>query len=133
MEEQKFGIENLKKIVAFGCDLTKQINQSLEDGWQWTDAFSFVDEIATIPGVVKSIPAVKQELDAAREEQKLYTSGQFMDTLREGRATSAEKSGDAPRAQRIRSTKQTQGMGESGRDEKGRKRFSKGGYVKYGK
>ena len=40
MEEQKFGIENLKKIVAFGCDLTKQINQSLEDGWQWTDAIN---------------------------------------------------------------------------------------------
>ena len=48
MEEQKFGIENLKKIVAFGCDLTRQVNQSLEDGWQWTDAFSFVDEIASV-------------------------------------------------------------------------------------
>lgn len=79
-------------------------------------------------------PAVKQELDAAREEQKQYTAGQSMDALREGRASSAERSGDEARAQRIRSTKQTQGMGETGRDEKGsRKRFSKGGYVKYGK
>ena len=81
MEEQKFGIENLKKIVAFGCDLTKQINQSLEDGWQWTDAISFVDEIATIPGVVKSIPAVKQELSelslAEREELLNYIVEKF--------------------------------------------------------
>ena len=81
MEEQKFGIENLKKIVAFGCDLTRQINQSLEDGWQWTDAFSCVDEIATIPGVVKSIPAVKQELSelslAEREELLNYIVEKF--------------------------------------------------------
>lgn len=70
-----FGIENLKKLVGFGCDLAKQIASSLSDGWQWTDAFSFVDEIAAIPGVVKSFPAIKQELTdlSAEERAELHT------------------------------------------------------------
>lgn len=66
----QFGIDNLKKIISFGCDLTKQINSALADGWQWTDAFSFVDEIAALPGVIKSIPAIKQELSELSEEEK---------------------------------------------------------------
>lgn len=67
---QNFGIENLKKLVGFGCDLTKQMAESLADGWQWTDAFAFIDEISAIPGVVKSIPAVKQELTDLTAEEK---------------------------------------------------------------
>lgn len=68
--EQLFGIENLKKMVKFGCDLTKQINTSLADGWQWTDALAFIDEVAAIPGVVKSLPAVKKELSELSGEEK---------------------------------------------------------------
>lgn len=67
---EKFGIENLKKLLAFGCAFAAQIASSLADGFQWTDAFGFVDEAALIPGVVKSIPAVKQELaDLSAEER----------------------------------------------------------------
>jgi len=65
-----FGIENLKKLVKFACDFTKQAASSLADGWQWTDAFAFVDEMASIPGVIKSLPAVKQEIaDLSAEER----------------------------------------------------------------
>lgn len=60
--DAKFGIENLKKLVKFSCDLTKQMADSLKDGWQWTDAFLFINEASQIPGVVKSLPAIKQEL-----------------------------------------------------------------------
>lgn len=70
MEEQKFGIENLKKLILLGCNLTKQINSSLADGWQWTDFFSFVNEIAALPGVIKSIPAIKDELSELSKEEK---------------------------------------------------------------
>ena len=71
-------------------------------------------------------PNVKKDLDSAREEQKLYDSGQFMDDMREGRAQKAETKGDEGRAKRIRSSKQTQGLGETGRDKEGKK-FFKGG------
>lgn len=68
---EKFGVENIKKLLKFGCDLTKQINDSSADGWQWTDSFSFIDEIREIPGVVKALPQVKQELtDLSEEERK---------------------------------------------------------------
>lgn len=76
-----YGIEALKKMVKFACDLTKQINSSLADGWQWTDAISFVDEISAIPGVVKSFPAIKQELadltPEEREELHAYIVAEF--------------------------------------------------------
>lgn len=65
-----FGIENIKKLVKFGCDLTKQIAVSLGDGWQWTDALSFIDEVSAIPGVVKSFPAIKQELAELSTEER---------------------------------------------------------------
>jgi len=65
-----FGIDNLKKIVGFACGLTKQISESLKDGWQWTDALSFVDEISAIPGAIKSLPAVKQEIADLSEDEK---------------------------------------------------------------
>jgi hypothetical protein len=68
------GIENLKKLVKFSCDLTKQIVESTEDGIQWTDLFSFVDEAAQIPGIGKSFPQVKAELAdlTAEERQELH-------------------------------------------------------------
>ncbi len=68
------GIENLKKLIKFGCDLTKQISTSLADGWQWTDAFAFLDEIAAAPGVVKTFPEIKKELDdlTLEERAELY-------------------------------------------------------------
>lgn len=65
-----YGIENLKKLVKFGCDLTRQITTALADGWQWTDALGFINEIAAIPGVVKSIPAIQQELKDLTPEER---------------------------------------------------------------
>lgn len=70
-----FGIENLKKVVKFACDFTKQAATSLSDGWQWTDVFAFVDEMATVPGVIKSLPVVKKELAdlSIAERAELYS------------------------------------------------------------
>lgn len=65
-----YGIENLKKLVKFGFELTKQIATANADGWQWTDALSFVDEIAAIPGVVKSFPEIQNELSDLTKEER---------------------------------------------------------------
>lgn len=78
---QKYGVENLKKFLKFACDLTKQIATSTADGWQWTDALSFIDEAAAIPGVVKNFGAIKQELSelspSEREELHAYLVEEF--------------------------------------------------------
>lgn len=68
------GIENLKKLVRFPLELTKQIAESTADGWQFTDLFQFVDELASVPGIVKSwkdIAAEIKEVDPL-ERQELY-------------------------------------------------------------
>lgn len=72
---QTFGVENLKKLIKFSCDFTEQIADALSDGkFSWTESFGFVDEVMQIPGVVKSFPAIKQELSelSPEERQELY-------------------------------------------------------------
>lgn len=70
-----YGIENLKKMVKFACDFTKEVATAMSDGkFQWSEAFGFIDEIMQIPGVVKSWPEVKQEIGelSLEERQALY-------------------------------------------------------------
>lgn len=65
------GIENLKKMVKFSCDFTKQISTALADGkFQWNEIFGFFDEIMAIPGVVKSFPAIAQEIRDLTEDER---------------------------------------------------------------
>ena len=80
--------------------------------------------------------AIMAELQSARKRLKEQNAQESMDGLREKNARSAEKSGDSPRAMRIRSSKQLQGVGEEGRntyEEKGKikskKKYSQGGKV----
>lgn len=71
MSEQLFGISNLKKMVKFATDFTEQVADSLSDGkFSWMEAFGFVDEVSQIPGVVKSWPAIKQELSELNEDER---------------------------------------------------------------
>lgn len=75
------GVENFKKLIKFSCGLTKQINTSTADGWQWTDALQFIDEAAEVPGIGKSFPAIAKELadlsKAETEELKVYLQEEF--------------------------------------------------------
>lgn len=68
---QVYGVENLKKLLKFSCDLTKQIATALEDGkFTWPESLGFVDEVAEIPGVVKSFPAIQKELSELSEDER---------------------------------------------------------------
>lgn len=70
-----FGVENLKKLIKFSCDFTEQITEALADGkFTWMESFGFIDEVMQLPGVVKSFPAIKQELSelSPEERQELY-------------------------------------------------------------
>lgn len=67
---QKYGVENIKKFIKFACDFTKQAAESLKDGWQWTDPFSFVDEAMSAVGLGKSWELMKQEIIEMSPEEK---------------------------------------------------------------
>ena len=76
-----YGTENIKKLLTFAFDFTKQIAVSTKDGWQWTDSFAFIDEIAQLPGIIKSFQAIKNELgdlsDAERQELNKWVEENF--------------------------------------------------------
>ncbi len=70
------GIENLKKLLQFSFDFTRELQSALADGkFRLTELIGFFDEVIQIPGVVRSWPEIKAEfadLDAT-ERQDLYT------------------------------------------------------------
>ncbi len=76
-----YGIENLKKVVKFACDFTRQVATATADGWQWNDFFSFIDEAAQLPGVAKSWPDIKNEIGELSEEERedlfYYVANEF--------------------------------------------------------
>ena len=79
--EELLGIEKLKTLTKFACDLTRQFVTSLADGWQWTDSISFLDEAIQIPGIARSFPLIKAELadlsPAERLELAEYLQEEF--------------------------------------------------------
>jgi len=61
---QKFGINNLKKMVGFSLSFTQELSQALADGkFRWIEAFGFIDELLQIEGIVKAWPDIKAELN----------------------------------------------------------------------
>lgn len=60
--DEKFGVETLKTALRWAFNATKQVSDSSADGWQWTDGFSFVDDILALPGIIKDGNLIKDEL-----------------------------------------------------------------------
>jgi hypothetical protein len=65
-----YGIENLKKAVAFGLNLTEEIEKAGRDGFTWTDSVGFLDEIFQIPSIVASGDEIGRELKDLTEAEK---------------------------------------------------------------
>jgi hypothetical protein len=72
------GIENIKKLVKFTGDLTKQIAESTSDGWQWTDLLAFIDDAAAVPGIGKAWPDIKAEFDDLEPEERTELQEYFV-------------------------------------------------------
>ena len=64
MADEKFGIENLKKVVSFGVGLSKAISDDLADG-----KISFQEAIALLPQLM-AIPDLIANKDAIVNEAK---------------------------------------------------------------
>ena len=64
------GIEILKKAVKTGLNLGHQIVTAGEDGFQWTDAFGFIDDVQAVAGVVKDGKEIVAELKDLTDEER---------------------------------------------------------------
>lgn len=64
MQEEKFGIENLKKLASFGVSVGKSISDDLSDG-----KFTFQEGLALLPQLM-SVPDIINSKDAIIEEAK---------------------------------------------------------------
>lgn len=75
------GTDNLKKLIDLGLSVPKQLSVSLADGFQFTDVFSFSDEVVELVRVVRSWKDVIAELhdldQAERDELHAYFADKF--------------------------------------------------------
>jgi hypothetical protein len=78
MADEKFGIDNLKKVVSFGVTVGKQISDDLAD-----DKFTLQEGLALLPQLM-SIPDIINSKDAIINEAKdlsIDEVGQLIDGI----------------------------------------------------
>lgn len=71
------GIDNLKKLIEVGFSVPKQIAESSSDGWQYTDAFSFLDEAMDLIKLVKSWKEIVAEFKDLSPEERVVLHNHF--------------------------------------------------------
>lgn len=59
---EKFGIDNLKKVLQFGITLGLHTAQQVKDGFQIADVFALLPELLQIPDFVKNKQAILDEV-----------------------------------------------------------------------
>jgi len=68
---EKFGIENVKKFIAFGVGLGMSFEDALKDGKiTLKDYVLFVDDVMKIPGIVGGAKHLKEELTDFTPEER---------------------------------------------------------------
>lgn len=61
-EEEKLGIEALKTVAGFACELANDVLASFEDGkFTISDVPRFLDDVIALPKTIKAIPSVDDE------------------------------------------------------------------------
>lgn len=77
MAEEKFGIENLKKVIAFGVKVGTDISTSLEDGKiSLTEAFALLPDFLALPDLLANKQAIIDEAkDLSMDEVNELVSG----------------------------------------------------------
>lgn len=61
--EQKFGVDNLIKVIGFSLNFGQHLSNALADGkFKWFEAFGFIGEIMQIQDIAQSWPNIKNEV-----------------------------------------------------------------------
>lgn len=61
MAEEKFGIENLQKVLTFGVGLGSAIVADAKDGFNLNDVFQLLPQLMQIPELIKNKEAIINE------------------------------------------------------------------------
>lgn len=70
-----YGTKNLKKMLKLVANIMTEAADDLKDGKiSWVEGLGFVDELMQLPGIVKTWPAIKQEIGelSTAERTDLY-------------------------------------------------------------
>jgi hypothetical protein len=69
--EEKFGIENLQKLLSFGVNLGTSISSEAKDGFNINDVFNLLPQLMQIPDFIKNKDTIINEAkDLSIEEIK---------------------------------------------------------------
>jgi len=58
---ENIGIEELWDVIDTGLSFGIAINESLNDGWQWSDISNFMGPLITLPAAINGIEQVDDE------------------------------------------------------------------------
>lgn len=69
---EKFGIENIKKFIAFGFGLGTSVDDAMQDGKiTFKDYVLFIDDVMKVPGVIGGAKHLKNELGDFSPDERL--------------------------------------------------------------
>lgn len=61
----------LKRVTTNTINFIEEADRSLANGWQWTDAWNFMDEVFAIPATVKEVPEAWAVVKAGLSDEDL--------------------------------------------------------------
>jgi len=64
------GIKETKEAMLFGISLAMAIDESTQDGFQWTDILSLIKPMTKLPTALDGIQEVPSELDDLDENER---------------------------------------------------------------
>jgi uncharacterized protein (TIGR02594 family) len=63
------GIQDTKELLQFALATAMKIDESLEDGFQWTDSFALIGAVTKLPAAISGIENIPAELEDLTEEE----------------------------------------------------------------
>ena len=64
------GIKETKDVMLFGVSLAMAIDESTQDGFQWTDILNMVPPMTKLPAALDGITDVPEEIENMDEDER---------------------------------------------------------------
>jgi len=64
------GIKETKEAMLFGISLAMAVDESTQDGFQWTDILSLIKPMTKLPAALDGIQEIPSELDDLDENER---------------------------------------------------------------
>lgn len=64
------GIKETKDALLFGVSMAMAVDQSTQDGFQWTDVLTMIPPLAKLPAAIEGIESVESEINDLDETER---------------------------------------------------------------